>query len=129
MNKKKILVVDDEIDMLSVLAKRFSAEGYSVITVDNGEDALNLARLERPSLIILDVAMPQMDGGEVAEKLKEHSETRKIPVIFLTGLFSKSEEDKMGTVIGGNVTFAKPYDIEELLTTVKRLLRQTTNIA
>jgi CheY-like chemotaxis protein len=71
VDKKKILIVDDEPDVLSVLGKSLSVEGYSVITADNGNDAITLAKSEHPDLITLDILMPDIDGGKVAEKLRE----------------------------------------------------------
>ena len=119
---KKILIVDDEKDVLFMLEKRLTAEGYFVITANNGRDAVTLARTKSPDLIILDVVMPNMEGGEVAEHLKENIRTKNIPVIFLTALLSKNEEYKENHIIAGNITFAKPIDTGELLAQIKRLL-------
>ena len=119
---KKILIVDDEVDVLSVLKKGLVAEGYSVITADNGCDALGLAQSEHPDLIILDILMPNMDGTEVAERLKETLEAKNIPAIFLTGMFPKEEGEKGGRLIAGHVLFIKPYDIKELVNAIKGLL-------
>ena len=122
MDKQTILVVDDEKDVLFMLKKRLAAEGYSVITANNGGDAVALAKSKLPDLIILDIVMPGMEGGEVAGKLKENPLTRDIPVIFLTGLFSKTEETEMGHMVGCNFAFAKPLDTEALVSQIKRLL-------
>jgi len=122
MDKKKILVVDDEKDVLFMLEKRLTAEGYSVIIATNGTNALQLAKSKCPDLIILDLVMPGIDGGAVAEKLKEDIRTKAIPVIFLTALLSRSEEYKDDHMIAGNITFAKPFDAGELLDQIKRLL-------
>jgi len=123
---KKILVVDDEKDILSVLGKRLTAEGYFVLTANNGKDAVALAKSKSPDLIILDVVMPGMAGGEVAEKLKEDIRTKAIPVIFLTALLSRNEEYKEDHIIAGNITFAKPLDADELLSQIKKLLYSCT---
>jgi DNA-binding response OmpR family regulator len=123
---KKILIIDDEKDMLLMLEKRLTAEGYSVITATNGAKAIALAKSQHPDIIILDVLMPGMDGGEVAEKLKEHSLTKSIPVIFLTALLTKAEEHQENHTIGSNITFAKPLDTEELLAQIKELLCNVT---
>ncbi len=123
---KKILVVDDEKDMLFMLEKRLTAEGYSVITAANGTNAIALAKSQHPDIIILDVLMPGMDGGEVAAKLKEHPLTRSIPVIFLTALLTKTEEYQENHTISSNITFAKPLDTEELLAQIKELLCNVT---
>jgi len=122
MAKKKILIIDDEKDFLLMLEKRLSAEGYSVLTADNGKDAITIAKSKSPDLIILDVIMPGMKGDEVAEKLKEHTSTKSIPVIFLTAILEKTEEYKEDHIIAGNIIFAKPFDPEELLDEIKTLV-------
>ena len=119
---KKILIVDDEKDILAVLGKRLTAAGYSVLTANSGYDALTIARSTLPDLIILDIVMPIMEGGEVAEKLKEYPLTRNIPVIYITALLSKTEEAKDNHIVADNITFAKPVDTEELLACIEKLL-------
>lgn len=120
---KRILIIDDEKDVLLLLEKRLAAEGYSVITANNGYDAVNLAQSELPDLIILDLAMPGMGGEVVAEKLKGNSLTRDIPIIFLTVLFPKRKGEEQGAVIAGHVFIAKPFDPVELLTEVEKLIQ------
>lgn len=122
MNEKKILIVDDEKDVLVTVGKRLASEGYAVITADNGRDAVTMAKTKLPDIILLDVLMSDMDGGEVAEKLKDDSRTKNIPVIFLTALLSKTEEYQDNHIVAGNITFAKPIDTGELLTQIKKLL-------
>jgi len=122
MAKKKILIVDDEKDTLLMLEKRLIAEGYFVLSADNGKDAVTIAKSKRPDLIILDVLMPGMDGSEVAERLKDDSRTRNIPVIFLTALLTRKEEYEKNHIVADNITFAKPFDPEELLDEIKMLL-------
>jgi len=123
---KKVLVVDDEKDVLLMLEKRLTAEGYSVITTTKSTNAMALAKSQHPDIIILDIVMPGMDGGEVAAKLREHPLTRSIPVIFLTALLSKTEEYHENRMIGSNITFAKPFDTEELLARIDGLLCNVT---
>lgn len=122
MKKKKLLIIDDEMDLLLVLEKKLSAEGYSVVIADNGHDGIVLAKSYQPDLIILDVSMPDIDGGEVNRKLKDLPETKDIPVIFLTCLLEKKEERRNGNVIGSNIFFAKPYDMKKLLKAIEELL-------
>ncbi len=123
MDKNRILIVDDERDALFVLEKELAARGYAVIAADNGKDAMVLAKSKRPDLIILDLEMPDMYGGDVTRMLREDPETKDIPVIFLTGTFPKEDEGKEGRMVGGYVLFAKPYYVEELVTAIKKLLR------
>ena len=128
MHKKKILIVDDEKDALYILEKELTARGYSVIAADNGNDALNLAKSEHPDLIILDIWMPDMDGSEVAARLKKDFITKDIPVIFLTCLFQKREGEEQGRVVAGSVLIAKPYSIRGLATQIRELLAGTDNL-
>jgi len=123
MDTKKILIVDDERDALFILEGELAGRGYSVIAADNGLDALNMAKSERPDLIILDLWMPGMDGAEVAAKLREEPKTKDIPVIFLTCLFQKREGEEQGRVVGGEVLIAKPYSIKGLLTQIEKLVK------
>ena len=122
MGKKKILIVDDDKDVLSVLEKRLTVEKYSVITANNGQDAIILAKAQRPDLIMLDIIMPDIDGAEVAGKLREDPETRNIPVIFLTCMLTPEEEKQKRHHVAGNIFIAKPYDIKELLSEIKKIV-------
>jgi len=122
MDRKNILIVDDEKDVLKVLEKELTGRGYFIITAVNGEDAIRLARSKQPDLIILDVLMPGMDGPEVAIKLKENPLTKDIPVMFLSCLYPKKEEIQKGHMVGVQVMFAKPYDPDELVGMIEELL-------
>jgi DNA-binding response OmpR family regulator len=122
MNKKKILIVDDEMDMRSVLEKALTVEGYSIVTACNGNDGLVAIRSELPDLIILDRALGDMLGEEVAVRLKNDPKTKDIPIIYLSALFSKTDELEKGNSFNGNSMYSKPFEISELLTTIKELL-------
>ena len=122
MGKKTILIADDEKDVLLMLEKRLKAKGYFVITASNGIDALALAKSKHPDLIVLDILMPDIDGPDVAARLKENPKTKDIPVIFLTCLYSKSEEAEKGHQLRNDMIFAKPYDSEDLVSTIEGLL-------
>ena len=122
MGKKKILIVDDEKDALTMLESRLIAAGYSVIKADNGEDAVRLAKSEQPDLVLLDVIMPDMDGTEIGKILKNDSDTKDIPLVFLTCLFTKTDEAVKGHKVSGNFFIAKPYRAEELLKEIKKQL-------
>ena len=88
---KKVLIVDDNRTLSKWLEKRLTAEGYTVLTAGNGKEGLELATRELPDLVVSDVDMPVMDGGEMVSKLKAASSTSHIPVVFLTGLIGKDE--------------------------------------
>ncbi len=120
--KKKILAVDDEHEVLMLLEKRLSSAGYEVITASNGKSALEMARKEKPDLVILDILMPDMDGSETAAVLHDDPNTKEIPVLFLTCLFTKREEQSEGHEVGRNFFVAKPYDPADLLSEIAKIL-------
>ncbi len=119
---KTILVVDDERDVLLMLEKGLAAEGYHVLTADNGRDALTLARVKKPHAIVLDVMLPDLDGGIVANELADNEATGDIPIIFLTALISKQEEKRYGQMVGSHPTLAKPYEIADLVQMLERCM-------
>jgi CheY-like chemotaxis protein len=120
----KLLVVDDEPDAVLILAETLSARGYEVTTAGRGEQAIMLARAEKPDLILLDILMPDMDGTQVAAALQEDPTTRNIPVIFLTCLITKkTQEIGLRYHDAGQYAFmSKPYDLDNLLTEINRLI-------
>jgi DNA-binding response OmpR family regulator len=129
MEKSKILVVDDEQDQLSILDMTLSKAGFVVITADNGKDALLLAQSESPDLIILDLSMPGMDGTDVAQTLKLRDQTKDLPIIFLTGLFDKKQEEKKGQMIGQNLVIAKPFEPTNLIALITKMLSKNPSPA
>ncbi len=122
MDKKKILIVDDERDALLILEKELAGRGYSVISADNGSDALNLAKSQHPDLIILDIRMPETNGTEIAAKLQEYPKTKNIPVIYLSCLLQKREGEEQGRIVAEKVLIAKPYSIEGLSAQIEKLV-------
>jgi len=120
-NKNKILIVDDEVDVLQLLEVRLASAGYDVLKADNGEDAVNIAKEKNPDLIILDIMLPHMDGTIVSQILKENENTKNIPIIFLTALQDK-EKEETGHKIGGNIIFGKPFDSKELLSAIRKII-------
>jgi len=122
MSKKKILAADDELEVLTLLEKRLSSAGYDVVTATNGKEAVELAKRERPALIVLDILMPGMDGSETAAVLHDDPNTKDIPILFLTCLFTKREEQFEGHEVGHNFFIAKPYDPADLLTEITKII-------
>ena len=108
MEKRRILIADDNANDLSVLRKMLAQAGYEVITASDGRDAFRLALENRPDLIILDVFMPEMSGGLVRLSLKEAAETSEIPVIFLSRLFSEQEIAGQDIMFGDSPRLGKP---------------------
>jgi DNA-binding response OmpR family regulator len=121
--KKKILIVDDERDIVKVLVIRLQSSGYEVIAAFDGAQGVFMAHKEKPDLIILDIRMPAGDGFSVAERLKRSSHTWTIPIIFLTGSPEREAEGR-AMELGARFFIKKPYDPEELLDAVKRALQE-----
>lgn len=119
--KKKILIVDDERDIVKALTIRLQTSGYDVVTAFDGAQGIFMAHKEKPDLIILDIRMPAGDGYSVAQKLKGSTPTWDIPVIFLTGSPERNAEAK-AMEVGARFYIKKPYDPEELLDAVRRAL-------
>jgi len=115
---KKILIVDDEPDVLKVEAFRVKKLGFDVITAVNGEDGLNLIKQERPDLVILDLRMPKMDGSEVCTRVKADKDLTRVPVIMVTA----SSENIIDTVAlcHADDYLIKPFDPEELARKIKK---------
>lgn len=120
--KTKILIVDDEDDILELLKYNLEKENYSVITAKNGFEALQKIEL-KPNLIILDLMMPIIDGLETLKKIKEKDEYKDIPVIFLTAKTSESSEIA-GLNSGASDFLLKPVSINKLLARIKAHLRR-----
>ena len=117
---KKILVVDDEADVLKVVKKRLEDRKFEVVTALDGDEGLTKAAEEKPDLIILDVMMPKLDGYTVVRQLKTNPNTRNIPVIILTAKGSGLKD--LFSVEGVEDYVTKPYDFEDLLAKVKKSL-------
>ncbi len=117
MNKKRILVVDDDPAIVKALEQNLKLRGYDTLTASNGTDGLKTARAERPDLIILDIMMSGKDGGEVSADLSEDPETERIPIFFLTGL--KSHNDPEESNASEHPVFAKPILFRELVAEIE----------
>ena len=125
MMTKRILVVDDEPSVTRNLKLNLEADGrYEVLGENHATNALRAARTFRPDLILLDVMMPDMDGGDVAARLRADPFFRDTPVIFLTALVSNEETDGHEMSSGAETFLAKPVDIGELRKTMEEHIRQ-----
>jgi len=121
MSQKKILVVDDEVDLVETIRFPLEMEGFNVLVSYNGEDALNQARKEKPDLILLDLMLPKLDGYKVCRLLKFDERYKHIPILMLTA--KTQEKDKLlGKETGANEYITKPFDIDELMKKVKMYL-------
>ena len=118
-----VLIVEDEPSQREVLAYNLKAEGFEVITADNGDEALLLVEEQEPDLILLDWMMPNLSGIEVCRRLKSRRETRSIPILMLS---ARSEDvDKVrGLETGADDYLVKPYSVVELIARVRSHLRR-----
>ncbi|MFW6146843.1 MAG: response regulator [Thermodesulfobacteriota bacterium] len=123
MAKKKILVVDDEEDILELLKYNLSRDGYQVVCTTSGEKTLSLVETETPDLILLDLMLPGMDGLEVARRLKDKPNTHNVPIVMLT---AKGEEADIvaGLELGADDYVTKPFSPRILLARVRAVLRR-----
>lgn len=114
----KILLVDDEKDIVEFFGRILQREKFTVFTATNGIECLEAARRERPDLILLDINMPEMDGGDVADKLSKDDSTKKIPIIFLSGMVTKRDEGN----IKGRTFISKTSSREEIIARIRSVL-------
>jgi two-component system alkaline phosphatase synthesis response regulator PhoP len=122
--KEKILIVDDEKDIVKMLDYNLKKEGFRTVLAYDGEEALDLASREHPDLIVLDLMLPGIDGLEVCKTLKKESKTAFIPVIMLTA--KKQEADKIvGLELGADDYVTKPFSPRELIARIKAVLRRS----
>ena len=118
---KKILIVDDEADIIEILQFMLEANGYECVTAMDGEEGLKLAREISPDLIILDVMMPKINGYKISRLLKYDNKYKNIPIIMVTA--RSQEQDKLiGEETGVNEYISKPFELEEILAVVKKYL-------
>ena len=121
MNPKKILLVDDEVDLVETVRFPLEMEGYHVLVSYNGEEALNQARKENPDLILLDLMLPKLDGYKVCRLLKFDERYKHIPILMLTA--KTQEKDKvLGMETGADEYITKPFEMDYLLKKVKEYL-------
>ena len=123
MNPKKILVVDDEVDLVKTIQFALEAEGYQVLVSHNGEDALNQSRKEKPDLILLDLMLPKLDGYKVCRLLKFDEQYKHIPIMMLTAK-TQQKDRLLGMETGADEYITKPFDMEELMEKVKAYLNR-----
>ncbi len=128
MKKKdiKILLVDDEPDILEIVGYNLSQEGYKVVTASNGREAIVMAKKERPQLIIMDVMMPEMDGMEACENIRKIPELAQVIITFLTAR-SEDYSQLAAFEVGADDYITKPIKPKLLISKVKALLRRLKN--
>lgn len=121
MDKKRLLIVDDEADLAEMIKFRMENNGYEVLLAHDGQAALEMARKENPDLIILDLMLPKMDGYKVCGLLKKDSRYGHIPIIIFS---AKGQEDdmKLGRELGADAYITKPFEPQVLLGKINELI-------
>ncbi len=120
-DRKKILIVDDELHIRNLLSELLTMKGYETLTAEDGLDGFEKAVQSIPHLILMDITMPRMDGWQALSRLRSHKKTKEIPVVILT---VKSDTETMLKSREAHAVdyFVKPVDLEELATFVKRYI-------
>lgn len=126
ITKKTILIVDDEPEILKLLEMELLYEGYTVIKASRGQEAVYKAGLFIPDMIVMDILMPDMNGGQVLHQLKTNPKTRHIVVIFLTAVLTKEDEEVRRLQVAIDEEFypaiAKPFESKHLIREISRLM-------
>lgn len=123
--RKKVLLIDDEEDFCFFIKLNLEKTGkYEVLTTTSAETGLIMASKEIPDLVLLDIIMPDINGGEVAGLLLNDPKTKDIPVLFITAIASRSETQSQEGIIGGRMFIAKPVTTEELANKIDSVLNQ-----
>lgn len=121
--KKKILLIDDEMDLVNLVTMRLELHDYAVVPLYTSKRALEIAKREEPDLILLDIMMPDMNGYEVCKILRSNDKTKDIPIILFTA--KKGEAEKMSREyreVGANGCITKPFEPEVLMEKIKELI-------
>jgi CheY-like chemotaxis protein len=124
MAGKKILVVDDEQELLGLIEKKLISDGYQVTVAATAGEAINIAKAIIPDLILMDIILPDMEGSQAVQVLSEDPLTRHVPVVFLSGIISR-EEDAGRVRVGQRLyqALSKPFSSEELSFEIERAIR------
>lgn len=120
----KILIVDDEPDIVTALGIRLKSAGYEVIAAADGMEGLDAARKQNPDLILLDIMLPKLDGYKVCRILKFDENYRHIPIIMITAKVTDINK-KMGEEVGADCYITKPFNPEELMSKIKETLEKS----
>ena len=118
---KRILIVDDEVELVEMVKMRLESAGYEIISAYDGQEGLEKAKKEKPDLIILDLMLPKMDGYKVCGLLKSDSRYSKIPIIMFTAR-AREEDEALGKELGAEGYITKPFEPKLLLAKIKELI-------
>ena len=126
-NKKTILVVDDERDLLDLIEYNLKKEGYDVLKAEDGLDGIRMAKKYKPDLVLLDIMMPKMGGLEACEQIRADEEIKNTPIIFLTAKSDEKTEVK-GLNLGADDFLTKPISTAKLVSRITAVLRRLDNV-
>lgn len=121
---KKILIIEDDVILRETLSDYLVKEEFTVVTASNGEEGINLAKKERPNLILLDIILPKKDGFEVIKDLKKDEKTEKIFIVLLTNLESLNDIEKALNLGATTYLIKSDYSLEEVVKKIKDILNQ-----
>jgi two-component system alkaline phosphatase synthesis response regulator PhoP len=124
MQKKKILIVEDDKELVKLITFHMTIAGYEALSAKDGIEALEVCKLNRPDLVILDIMLPRIDGWEVCRRLRQDSKTSNIPIIILSALSDINDKLK-GFDLGSDDYVTKPFSPRELVVRVKRVLARS----
>jgi DNA-binding response OmpR family regulator len=124
-DKQAILIVEDEPELSEMLSEYLAAQGYEVFTAAWGEDAVKICQEKTPSLVLLDIGLPDINGYEVARRIQFHHRTRNIPIIFLTQRHERTDRMR-GLELGAVDYVTKPYDLQELHLRMRNALKRAS---
>ena len=120
---KRILVVDDEKDLVVMISTALKHKGYEVITANDGQEGLEKAKTENPDLIVLDLMLPRINGYKGCGLLKKDTRYAKIPIILLTAK-ANAEDIELGKKVGADAYITKPYERETLISKIEELIKE-----
>lgn len=121
---EKILIVEDNIVILTMQKQIFEMEGYDITTAQEGTDALKKVHEEKPDVVLLDVNSPGMNGFELCRQIKEDEDLARIIVVMISAVYYSDEDAKKGMAMGADAYFTKPYENEVLQNKIKELLEK-----
>lgn len=124
--RSRVLVVDDEVSLAKIMRKQLEVSGFEVLVASDGEEALVKARELHPDLMVLDMMLPKLSGLEVCATMKQDAELRRIPILMVTAR-AKREDCQTALKQGADAYLAKPFELEDFVENIKRLLSKPTN--
>jgi DNA-binding response OmpR family regulator len=128
MDKVRVLLIDDEASFTRMLQINLQRRGFEVLVENNGAYAHTAARDFLPDLILLDVIMPDVDGGDVAAKIRSDPSFKDVPIVFFTAGVSKELARVKGNVIGGQTYLAKPANVDEVVRCIEKELKKQAGV-